>query len=128
MQYKLVIEGRLPGLNDYQLKCRTHYSEGNKMKQECENIVSLYIMQQLRIPTITKKVFIEFRWYEPNRKRDYDNVSSFGRKCIQDALVACKILKNDGWKYIQGFKDEFYLDKEHPRIEVVITETEISAK
>lgn len=34
------------------------------------------------------------------------------------------VLHNDGWKQIVAFSDTFYIDKENPRIEVLITETE----
>lgn len=50
-----------------------------------------------------------------------DNISSFGRKVIQDALVTMGVLQNDGWKEITGFQDEFFVDKHNPRIEVEIT-------
>lgn len=56
--------------------------------------------------------------------RDLDNISSFGRKVIQDALVNAAILKGDGWKYVVGFSDRFEVDKENPRIEVLIREAE----
>ena len=61
-----------------------------------------------------------YRWYEPDGRRDLDNISSFGRKAIQDALVETHVLKNDGWKEIICFKDEFYVDRNNPRIEVEI--------
>lgn len=51
-----------------------------------------------------------------------DNVSSYGRKVIQDALVKSGVLANDGWANIIGFTDEFAVDKMHPRIEVEIEE------
>lgn len=53
-----------------------------------------------------------------------DNISSFGRKVIQDALVKAGVLRNDGWKEIRGFSDRFAVDAENPRIEVEIEETE----
>ncbi len=65
---------------------------------------------------------MHYRWYEPDKRRDLDNVSAFGRKCIQDALVKTKVLQDDGWKNIVGFTDEFYTDKGNPRIEVDIEE------
>ena len=65
-----------------------------------------------------------YHWYEPNRRRDKDNVSSFGRKVIQDALVRAKILRNDGWNDIEGFQDEFEVDKRNPRIVVELTEVD----
>ncbi len=61
-----------------------------------------------------------YRWYEPSRRRDLDNISAFGRKVIQDGLVQAGVLENDGWKQICGFVDEFFVDTEHPRIEVYI--------
>lgn len=41
---------------------------------------------------------------------------------IYDALVQAKVLKNDGWKNIIRFSDDFYLDPDNPRIEVDIEE------
>lgn len=55
-------------------------------------------------------------------RRDLDNISSFGRKVIQDALVNAAVLKGDGWKHVVGFSDRFEVDKENPRIEVRIIE------
>ena len=65
---------------------------------------------------------MRYRWYEKDRRRDLDNVSSFGRKVIQDAVVQTHDLKNDGWKEITGFSDEFFVDADNPRIEVEIEE------
>ena len=71
---------------------------------------------------IENPVFMEFLWVEPNKRRDKDNISSFGRKVIQDALVQCGVLKDDGWRHVVGFSDRFEVDKENPRIEVKIRE------
>lgn len=65
---------------------------------------------------------MRYKWFEKNRRRDLDNVSSFGRKVIQDALVQAHTLKNDGWNEITGFSDEFFVDAHNPRIEVEIEE------
>ena len=43
-------------------------------------------------------------------------------KVIQDALVACEVIKNDGWKNIKSFSCDFKVDKEKPRIEVFLVE------
>ena len=63
-----------------------------------------------------------YHWYEPNHRRDLDNISSFGRKVIQDALVKARVLRNDGWKEIVGFEDRFYMDSKKPRVVVEILE------
>ena len=59
---------------------------------------------------------------EPSRRRDKDNISSFGRKAIQDTLVQCGVLKDDGWKHVVGFSDRFEVDRENPRMEDLIKE------
>lgn len=124
MEYKFIIKGRLDGLNDYTSANRTNPHKGGKMKVDNEQIVICAIREQLRRLHIQKPVMLKFAWYEPNKRRDHDNVSSFGRKVIQDALVKCKVLQDDGWKFVTGFTDDFYCDKDNPRIEVLIVEQE----
>ena len=46
-----------------------------------------------------------------------DNVA-FARKFVQDALVRCGVLKNDGWAQVENFTDAFSVDKKNPRVEV----------
>lgn len=80
--------------------------------------------EKVRYFPFEKPVFMKYTWYEQNKRRDLDNVSSFGRKVIQDALVDTGVLKDDGWQYVVGFSDRFEVDKENPRIEVLIKEVE----
>lgn len=122
MQYTLIVKGRLDNLNDYTSACRTNQYKGGQMKAKNENVCKLHIKSQLRGVRIEKKVYMRYRWFEKDRRRDLDNVSSFGRKVIQDALVECGVLKNDGWKNIVGFSDDFFVDPKNPRIEVDIEE------
>lgn len=60
-------------------------------------------------------------WVERNKRRDKDNISSFGRKIIQDALHEAEVIENDGWKEIAGFSDKFAVDRRNPRVEVIIS-------
>lgn len=122
MEYLLIIPGTLPNLNDYIAAERTNRHKGAKMKADSGNIVAAAIRQCMRGVRIEKPVFIEYTWIEPSRRRDKDNISSFGRKVIQDALVQCGVLKDDGWKHVVGFSDKFEVDRENPRIEVRIKE------
>lgn len=122
MEYKLIIPGKLPGLNDYIAAERANRHKGAKMKRNNGNIVALSIRRCLKGVSIDRPVFMKYTWIEPNRRRDKDNISSFGRKVIQDALVNAAILKGDGWSHIDGFSDRFKVDKENPRIEVIIKE------
>ncbi len=122
MEYLLTIPGTLNNLNDYITAERTNRHKGARMKASNESIVVAAVWQCMRGIRIDKPVFMEYTWVEKNRRRDLDNISSFGRKVIQDALVAAGVLKDDGWKYVVGFSDRFQVDKDNPRIEVKIRE------
>lgn len=122
MEFLLTIPGRLDNLNDYISAERSNRYKGAKMKETNGRIVMCAIRKCLKGVRINSPVFMEYRWVEKNRRRDMDNISSFGRKVIQDALVTGGVLKNDGWDNIVGFSDIFLSDKDNPRIEVLIRE------
>jgi len=124
MEHLLIIPGRLDGLNNYINAERSNRYAGAKMKAENEKITFYAIKNCLKNITIENPVFMEYSWIEKDKRRDLDNISSFGRKVIQDTLVKAGILKDDGWKNIIGFSDSFSVDSENPRIEVRIREVE----
>ena len=122
--YSLTIKGRLPGLNEYTEQNRRHLQKGAEMKRQAQDLVMWHILAQLRRLRIEKPVFMLYTFYEPDKRRDRDNVSSFARKVIQDALVSAGTLKNDGWGQVSGHFDTFKVDKENPRIVVEFIEME----
>lgn len=122
VEHKFIILGRLDGLNEYTAANRTNPHKGGKMKKDNEDTVIWAIRQQLRGLHINKPVTLKYDFYEPNKKRDLDNISAFAHKVIQDSLVKTGILKNDGWNDITGYLDQFYCDNKNPRIEVTIVE------
>lgn len=117
----LIIPGQLPNLNEYTKACRSNKFAGAKMKKDAEQIIEFEIYRQLKNQKIEGTAELHFRWYEPNRKRDLDNVC-FAKKFILDALVNKQIIQCDGWQGVRGFTDQFFVDKENPRIEVEIGE------
>jgi len=128
-EYKLILKGTLPGLNDYLRAERSFtrrggkgHSCGNDMKQECQMLICNAIRLQLKRLRIHNPVFIKYKFYEPNRKRDLDNIAGVAHKFVQDSLVKCGVLENDGWDNITGFSDQFFLDRYNPRIEITIQE------
>lgn len=123
MKQKIIIRGSLPGLNEYINAERTNRYKGAEMKRRAESIV-LHAARSLGKWRAEQPVYMVYHWYCADRRRDKDNISSFGRKVIQDALVRAKILKNDGWNDIIGFEDIFYIDKKNPRVVVEIEEEE----
>ena len=116
----LVIHGKLPGLNELIDAERRHRQAGAKLKRDAERIVRMYIRQQFRGDKPKTPVTLYYYYYEPNRRRDLDNIAGFAHKVIQDSLVKEGILANDGWEHIKGFFDSFSVDKQFPRIEVEI--------
>ena len=123
MKQKIIIRGSLPGLNEYINAERTNRYKGAEMKRRAESIV-LHAARSLGKWRAEGPVYMVYHWYCADRRRDKDNISSFGRKVIQDALVRAKILQNDGWKDIIGFEDRFCIDRKNPRIVVEIEEEE----
>ena len=127
MKHKLTIPGCLPGLNEYidAERGRAGKYKAAAMKKQAEHIIGLMIKSQLRRLQITKPVMIHYLWIEKDRRRDKSNIA-FAKKFIEDALVWTKVLKNDGWKEVEGFTDSFAVDRKNPRVEVVIEEVEKS--
>lgn len=121
MEIKYVVKGRLPGLNEYTAAQRENRYHGANMKRKYQGIVLAEVLQSghwhLKAP-----IWISYRFYEPNRRRDKDNISGFAHKVINDALVKARVIPDDGWDVIQGYQDEFFVDRKHPRIEIVVRE------
>lgn len=119
---RLTIPFALPGLNDYIAAERSHRQKAAGMKRQNQQAVMAVLKRQLRGYRFREPVVMHYTWIERDRRRDKDNVSAFGRKVIQDALVGIGALKNDGWTNIEGFTDKFQVDKKRPGIEIEIEE------
>ena len=121
----LIIKGKLASLNDYTKACRAQgkkgYLAGSQMKRTAENRIKKCITEQFKGGKFKSPISVKFRWYEPDKKRDLDNIC-FAKKFIFDALVKSGTINGDGWRDVQGFTDEFFVDKNNPRIEVEILE------
>lgn len=117
MSDTFTIHGRLPSLNEYINAERTNRYKAAKLKRDLQELIGAEIraanLKQVKVP-----VKLVYRFYEANRRRDKDNIAAPAHKFVQDSLVKEGILEDDGWDYVEGFEDKFYLDKENPRIEV----------
>lgn len=112
------IPGRLDGLNEYVKACRSNARYGGRVKRQNQDIVC-YAINAARLKPMNGKVHVSICWVEPNMRRDKDNISS-GKKYILDALVELGIIKNDGWKEIDGFTETFKVNKSNPHITVTL--------
>jgi len=126
-RYHFTINGTLNGLNDYIRAERTQVGKGRSfltkgalLKKDQQHKVAMCIRRDLKRLHIDCPVTLNYMFYEPNKKRDHDNVASFCMKVTQDALVECKVIDNDGWRNIIAFHCDFDVDKKNPRIEVEI--------
>ena len=89
------IKGRFPSLNEYINACRRNVYLGNQMKQKYTRTAMLYARQTRVKFDMDCAVKVQISYYEPNSKRDIDNISSFGNKVILDGIVKAGMLKND---------------------------------
>ena len=116
---KFTIQGELCDLNTYTDLNRKNLFMANAMKQsETRRVAHEAWLARLQ-PIEKYPVRIHFRWYSKNRKKDIDNIA-FAKKFLLDGLVQARVLKNDSQKFISGFSDDFFIDKDHPRVEVEI--------
>lgn len=125
MEYCFTIPGKMPGLNEYTAANRRSPYKGAKMKKDWQKLVEIEIRRQLIGVHIYQAVEMEYIWYEQNKRRDHDNVSAFGRKVIQDALVQTRVIRDDGWDNVNKYTDVFRLDHQNPRVEVIIREIQV---
>lgn len=120
---KITIKGRLPGTNDIigaAKKGRGNYQPYSIMKAEYTDMVA-WIAKQL--PKYGR-VDIAITWYEPNLRRDPDNITGGGTKFILDGLVAAGVIENDSQRFINSITHKYELDRKNPRIEVIVKEAE----
>jgi hypothetical protein len=111
------VPGPLPGINDYLGKdTRWKYAEDKKLWTQ----TIVVCIRNAKIKPL-RRVWIEFCWCEPNRRRNPDNIAGIGIKFILDALYQGRILKNDGWKEIAGWRNQWTVS-DKPGVMVTLKE------
>jgi Holliday junction resolvase RusA-like endonuclease len=118
MLQKLVIKGTLPSRNDEIKANRTHWAKGGTLKKQTTQLVAWEAKTQHLKPM--EICSIRIRCYEPDMRRDSDNVQSGAVKPILDGLKLAGIIKDDSRKYVKLTMLPVELDKENPRVEVWI--------
>ena len=119
---RLVIPGRFPGLNDYIKAERGNRYRAAKIKRECTEL-SMWCCKQQRIPKQTGPVELRITWFEPNAKRDLDNIG-FAIKFVLDGMVKAGVLENDNQKWVKRIVHEAEIDQKKPRVEIEINQWE----
>lgn len=121
MNQKLVVYGRLAGMNEYIGACRYNRQAGARLKRENQRIIGACIKEQ-QLQPMEGKAFFRFVFHEPNMRRDKDNVSSAAIKFVFDELQEQGIIPNDNWHWVDGFSCRFFVDPKFPRIEIEMEE------
>lgn len=135
MTYKFTIPGRLPNLNDFikaerttvksDYRSKVLLTKGALMKKQWQKYVANYIRADLGNTKPKTPIDIHYTFYEPDRKRDKDNIMGFAFKVVFDALQSTGTIQNDNWKTINNIIADFDVDANNPRIEVVLKETKV---
>lgn len=113
-----VIPGTLSSYNEYIRECRANPYQGNKKKVR-DMEYAMWHMDEVAGEHFDR-IILHYRFFEPKKNRDKDNIFGYANKVIADALQEMKVIDNDGWKNIENFTHDFFVDKEFPRIEVYI--------
>ncbi|MEN2765759.1 RusA family crossover junction endodeoxyribonuclease [Ornithinibacillus xuwenensis] len=85
-----------------------------------KDYTALVMIRAQKLPKIEKSDF-EITWYCKDKRKDKDNIMT-GQKFIFDGLVKAGVMANDGWGEVGSVAHFFQVDKENPRVEVVIRE------
>lgn len=117
---KLIIPGTLPGSNEIINASKKNKHVYVKMKDEAISRVFWSFRKDHGGAVATGKCDYAFTWYEPNMKRDKDNIIG-GQKFVFDSLQLAGFIPNDGWKQVGKISHNFAVDKQNPRVEVEIT-------
>lgn len=113
-----------PGLNDMLHEASRNPRAYAKMKKEYQMIACNAARRGLKRYKAKGKVRLHYKFAEPSKGqlRDYSNIESAAIKIIEDALIACGVIKDDGPAFVDPSEREFIYVSGTPYIEVTVTE------
>jgi Holliday junction resolvase RusA-like endonuclease len=117
---QFTIHSKLPSLNDYILACRQSPYIGAAMKKRIDAQIVSDIMAA-GIKTVDNPCIIFLTFYEPDKRRDVDNVES-AKKYVLDALVESGVLRGDSPRYVVGVPSVVVHSRQLSWVEVKIIE------
>lgn len=127
MMQEFFIPLRMPGLNEFLKEAYTSKYAAGAMKKEWTELTTLYA-RQAKLGHFTEPIIVEFHWYEPNFKRDQDNVA-FAKKFIFDGLQDKNypVISNDNHRWVKGFSDHFHYEGKEG-VKIVMKEVKYDRK
>lgn len=132
MKYKVVISNSkhtfpLKGLNEllggrmYNFRTKKYH---NSVKSENDKVCRLAIQKYMRGVKIDKPIRCTYYIYAQDKRHDRSNLYSSVEKSFLDAMQEVKCIKNDGFSDVLDSEFHTEVDKDNPRIEVIIEEVE----
>lgn len=117
-RWTAVVEGRLPGLNQWA------EAKGYKARNAVKDGATARAAKALRlagVPRLRPPVRVAVECFEPDRRRDKDNVHSMACKVALDALQRVGAIGNDGWDWCPSVPGGgVSLDRARPRVEITV--------
>lgn len=113
---KIVINGKLPTLNQYIAANNRNRFISAKLKKDATELVA---WQCTGMEAITRPADYTFTWYVPNRRSDPDNIAH-GMKYCYDGLQAAGKLPNDSMAWVRSITHFFEIGE--PKVEIEIDE------
>lgn len=109
-------------MNDLITANRRNRYAGAKLKKDTQRQIEDVLLPQIQLRSTARygfsgKVIVTVRFYEPDKRRDEDNVLS-GMKFIFDAMQEIGLIENDNQAHLHIAHAEVFVDKKNPRIEI----------
>lgn len=104
----------LVGLNWFR---NSHYMLSNKIKHHFHNLIAEQIKTPLKTP-----IKLEYKVFIKRKNTDYGNIRSILEKFVLDWLVENWIIPDDSFDFVKWDTTEVFIDKDNPRIEIIILE------
>ena len=123
---RIIIPGRLVGLNEYTRACRSHWSRGARLKRQQTELVAWYA-RAAGAHGHEGPVEVTCEWHERDARRDLDNVS-FAAKFVLDGLVMAGVIAGDDQAHVTGIEHRFLVSPDWPRVVVEVRDVERKEK
>ncbi len=133
MRYQVTVKGFKSGLNEliagrmYDHRTKK-YRNPIKNKNDALCVKCIKASRSLRGVKIDRPIIIHYAFYCEDKMHDRMNIASAFIKSFEDALQKFNVIKNDGFDDVLTPTLYFEVDKENPRVEIVIEEKESEDK
>ena len=118
---QITLIGEFPTMNQFIDAAKRVYnvgkaktSEYSKMKNAWSKDVQWMVKN---MPVLEECKDIVIHWYRKSKRTDKDNIVA-GLKVILDGMIQAGKLKNDGWKEIGCIHNDYFVNKQNPRVEM----------